>query len=589
MKISLFLAKKKMIIVFLLALLKTNRTRAGEGFRNCLKDERYCDEKNYCPDFYSSLLNFPFNNNTHINNGRVITVCCDDLKCIASSYSMMCDGSSQHDKNFFYCVKINQAVFCSESGDYPWCSGIVGNMPITNNTTIGTDCKYDFEAMEKNFADKFNCPHGAQQKGFGLREEPGDESGEAYPIWGLNDETYAIWSVNNTEIVTGLSCGWDNGGWTCYDSPLGENCKIEANGVLVCYDPPNENNAMLADPTCYLQWKSSLPPVVKPSNALNKMEINSKGLPTPWPIGLIGTIISVVNIFLFESEKYSFGLIPKSVLAYNILRSSVVLISSMISLEIYGKEEFYYPELALLTSLTLPIVMFAVKRGMDKIDNQEASAFPLRDLRNGNRNEEARERETLQAEQREHYQTLKKIYSLRYLCWGIAVVSFIWGIVATTFTNPPQFIVDCCSNIFNSNYNSFVPFVVGEGVVASRKGKGSYFLDHQLSNIVNYWIRIIGLVITGIMIIAIYAIPKIERWRGRNMARNVFRIFIYFPIAAVFISYLVTNFVVQTRGLNVAEELDGCYVDKSLISSKTGYLKEWTEQKLDNVRKFSLF
>jgi len=37
------------------------------------------------------------------------------------------------------------------------------------------------------------------------------------------------------------------------------------------------------------------------------MRINGKALPTPWPIGLISAIISLVSIFLFESEKTSFG------------------------------------------------------------------------------------------------------------------------------------------------------------------------------------------------------------------------------------------------------------------------------------------
>ena len=76
-----------------------------------------------------------------------------------------------------------------------------------------------------------------------------------------------------------------------------------------------------------------------------------------------------------------------------------------------GTHGFHYPELALFSTLTLPVIMFSVKQGMKKLEaNSSPDETPLQD-----RNDDE-EVETELIEQKKNYQTLKKIYSLRYLC-----------------------------------------------------------------------------------------------------------------------------------------------------------------------------
>jgi len=81
----------------------------------------------------------------------------------------------------------------------------------------------------------------------------------------------------------------------------------------------------------------------------------------------------------------------------------------------------YYPEMALFSSLSLPFFVFSVKRGLEKLEaNLTPEEIPLQNNRNGDE-----EPTDYLSGQRESYQTLKGIYSLRWLCWGIVVLSFV--------------------------------------------------------------------------------------------------------------------------------------------------------------------
>ena len=65
-----------------------------------------------------------------------------------------------------------------------------------------------------------------------------------------------------------------------------------------------------------------------------------------------------------------------------------------------------------------------------------------------------------------------------------------------------------------------------------------------------------------------------------KIIKNRFKFFIYLPISIAFTTYLVINAYFQANGLTIKsfQGLENCYVDYSLISSKTGYLQEWFAQ-----------
>jgi len=86
---------------------------------------------------------------------------------------------------------------------------------------------------------------------------------------------------------------------------------------------------------------------------------------------MIGGFISLISIFLFESESYSVSFLAKSTLAFNIIRSLAALIGSINSLQSGGTEEFEYPATSLLNSFTLLFLMFSVERGIEKLENFE--------------------------------------------------------------------------------------------------------------------------------------------------------------------------------------------------------------------------
>ena len=83
---------------------------------------------------------------------------------------------------------------------------------------------------------------------------------------------------------------------------------------------------------------------------------------------MIGGFISLISIFLFESESYSVSFLAKSALALNIIRSFAALIGSLNSLRSGGIEEFEYPAGSLLNNFTLLFVMLSVERGIEKLE-----------------------------------------------------------------------------------------------------------------------------------------------------------------------------------------------------------------------------
>ncbi|CAG8752950.1 11514_t:CDS:2, partial [Racocetra fulgida] len=272
-------------------------------------------------------------------------------------------------------------------------------------------------------------------------------------------------------------------------------------------------------------------------------------------LALVNSLISVVNIFLFEGEKYSFGWFAKLLLAYGIFRSSASLIGSMISLGIYGTKGFQYPEFSLLATLTLPVVMFSVKRGLNELEQK--LNMSREEVIGENSNEEE---------------------------------FFVWQIVALNInTNNinanAQFTANCCTSDLPSQWGSSGLNSTESVTIQQKEGNNCFLANNSLVT-ANLVIRVAGLIVTALMSMAMCLIPCIEG-KKRKIARNFFRTFVYLPIAVAFISYLVINALIQAKGLNTAG-LERCFIDYSLTSSKTGYLQEWITQKFVTLRQLAL-
>src|SRR4051812_17306267 len=105
MKINLHSTSQKTQMLFLLIFLKSQEIDTGQGFKNCLNLNTVTRKNDNTS--YNYLLKFPFNNNSEINNGKIVSLCCDDSQCFPAK-PLTC-SSSNHS---FYCNKIAQTIFC---------------------------------------------------------------------------------------------------------------------------------------------------------------------------------------------------------------------------------------------------------------------------------------------------------------------------------------------------------------------------------------------------------------------------------------------------------------------------------------------
>ncbi|CAJ0905293.1 133_t:CDS:2, partial [Entrophospora sp. SA101] len=111
---------KKLMKLNLPTTLTINGVEAGEKFKNCIDS--------YNNVYYNFLLNFDFANNIDINSGKVLGVCCDNIKCSPVVFGVACPAGNKG----FACNKLNQEIFCFNIG----CGGIIGNNLITGSTTL---------------------------------------------------------------------------------------------------------------------------------------------------------------------------------------------------------------------------------------------------------------------------------------------------------------------------------------------------------------------------------------------------------------------------------------------------------------------
>lgn len=187
MKINFFNShtQQKISILFLLVLTYAWKTQTGETFEECIKV--------YDNSSYNSLVKFPFSSNSKINNGLQLTLCCGNDQCSPITEGANCPAKPWN----FSCRKVSETTFCTVYTGI-FCGGIVGNTPITTNTTI-RDCpnlnQFAIKALENS------TYHG-------------------------NKDVYCQ-EINPCPMqYKRLSCYWDNGGWTC-DETFINSCLLQ--------------------------------------------------------------------------------------------------------------------------------------------------------------------------------------------------------------------------------------------------------------------------------------------------------------------------------------------------------------------------
>ena len=164
-----------MASLFLMTWLSVNGTEAGQAFKNCLAVE---DNDTIT---YNSLLNFDFASQSNITNGGILNICCANGKCSLPP----CGSAGSKSAG---CLKVNSLIFCRNISA---CRGVVGDSPITTNTTLGGSCAQknsflstisscmttlpasSFTGLDKGYAYHYgNDPNGNKSPCFSLSNSP---------------------------------------------------------------------------------------------------------------------------------------------------------------------------------------------------------------------------------------------------------------------------------------------------------------------------------------------------------------------------------------------------------------------------------
>jgi hypothetical protein len=99
------------------------------------------------------------------------------------------------------------------------------------------------------------------------------------------------------------------------------------------------------------RWLSFFPLIITP--VMGEMVVNGKGLPTPWPIGVIGILISIVGILTHKNKRDVLSKIAGLGLLITLIRSLIPLIENFHHLHVQGHDDLQYPFLAFFTALSL--------------------------------------------------------------------------------------------------------------------------------------------------------------------------------------------------------------------------------------------
>jgi hypothetical protein len=118
-----------------------------------------------------------------------------------------------------------------------------------------------------------------------------------------------------------------------------------------------------------------------------------------------------------------------------------------------------------------------------------------------------------------------------------------------------------------------------------------YLWDKGAKSTISFWTRLIGFCFSSSLLLWKMCCVKIFRSNSRANQRTIWKHsgrIISLWICIVSIIYLIFSAVYQSQGSKFDEPIGDCDINLELLSSKTGYIKEWWNSKLSNARKIAL-
>ena len=374
------------------------------------------------------------------------------------------------------------------------------------------------------------------------------------------------------------------------------------------------------------------------------MVINQNGLPTPWPIDLISILISIASVILFEGRKRSFGWLSKLALGYSMFRPIISLIGSWNSLRVHGVKGFQYPELMLWNVLPLLVVLYTTRKGIESLKKNEqispswvdkllksckelffgSSQSPLATSEEeiiALDNLEAGENRVNNGQNEQAIGELERIYQfIKYPCWGIVTITFIWQIIATiiyaknqNFATNSQFLTNCTEMVESTKYVAVNCLKDGFCYLTDKRILTANFVVRgfsllavssplllQIIGYLGFLVGCLGCLLTGGLggcMVGICCFPCLfiwdsleKKWKSINRKTKelIIKSFFYGLIKIIFLTYLIIIIKAQVQGLNTTGLEKVCDIKPTLISSNNGYLQEWFHQSLTALKQIAL-
>lgn len=324
------------------------------------------------------------------------------------------------------------------------------------------------------------------------------------------------------------------------------------------------------------------------SGVRGEMTFNAKNLPTPWPIALIGILISIVGIFRFKKQRNSFNILTKLSLVYTIVRPLVILLESWASVATHGINNSNYPALSVLTSLSiLPIWDSLYDWEKDRLysendsEETEQQEYELEEITNTDEGIISQNHNRVRISR---YLTGKRFKVLRNFFLVFATINLLWFVsfaILSVNKNYSIFTTYCSQNLNGISALDQVCVAQGEGfscVVYDKNMSDCYVGTFLLSFLM------------CVAIITDSCINK-RRHRGKFCKGYVSGKKSVIVITAFSLFYLTWMTVSQARGLTISPTSSlakYCDINYSLLSSNTGYIAEWWASKLNTARHIAL-
>ena len=358
-----------------------------------------------------------------------------------------------------------------------------------------------------------------------------------------------------------------------------------------------------------------------------EMVINAQNLPTPWPIALITTLISIVGIITYKSGKESLSWLGKASLFITLIRSLAALIGSWHSLHVYGKASIVYPTLSLVTSLSLLATWDSLVdswgnftgdnswnggRAVRRNRPEEYEMTPIGENRTENRVRIRSFKNWIKKITRffDFTLTKKKFQIVRWMFVFLIFLSFLWQALALSFTTQAKgcnnstentfeisvgpvsicFDSDSLTNYTSTPYNyhyttncSEIPSTSNDtlSLCKTQESKFTCLLTSAKLLKLNIYLTTLSLFFGGFfLLIQLCAGGDLFFFSG--LGRGVITFIAIFSTV-----YLIATASLQAQSLNT-QGLEVCDINQELLSSKTGYIKEWTQEKLNTARHIAL-